>query len=384
MPTVVAVRGTEAAGKTALYLLMMQGQSQYWASPRLNSITPANTAFVWPAAFMYAEGGRLPVLPLVQKALGNKEYLVLESSNTTDRALLEEAGEHYKLLRVWLIVPHWMIEARRCYRLLRAGWATEDTLKQHPIRIAHQDTQPYAEVLKDELEFHPESILTLDARDFPIVEVSHENALRIAKNEIDDWEKPTDFSYQRALRIGTKWIGNPDFIEYQTSRYDTILPADMSGMDLLDVGARNGTFCWEAINRGALWAVAVDRDPEAAEILRQLRNKYEYPVTVAELDTETAILPRMTFKPLTTVPPRYSLALLSNVLHHVKDPVALLRNTLLISDAVVAETPPLLGRRWPGWVYAVADGIGFAVTSMEPATVHPESRTLFKMERIDG
>jgi len=382
MGTIVALRGPEAAGKSMLHTLMIRGQSQYWSSSRLDGIRRHNSAFGIPTAFVFAYEGGLPLLPLVERAIADKDYLVLETVDA-DHGLLKEACGNFDLLRTWLVLPKWLLEARRRYRLIRPGWTTAENVEQHPIRGRHSRNMFCSDNLQREYDLSPETMLTIDARDFPMVEVPFDEAMRITENRVDVFDLGR-LHYQKAVRVGDQWYGPEDAIPFQRGRFDTILPADMTGMDVLDVGARNGAFCFESINRGALWAVAVENAPEAVAIIKQLRNKHECHVTVADIDIEKAALPRMQFKPLVAAPVRYSLALLTNILHHVKAPDVLLKSALMISDAAVIETPPLLGKRWPGWVYAVADSCGCAVTSIEPATVHPESRHIVRIERVTG
>jgi len=121
MGTIVALRGPEAAGKSMLHTLMIQGQSQYWSSSRLDGIRRHNSAFGIPTAFVFAYEGGLPLLPLVERAIADKDYLVLETVDA-DHGLLKEACGNFDLLRTWLVLPKWLLETPPLLGKRWPGW----------------------------------------------------------------------------------------------------------------------------------------------------------------------------------------------------------------------------------------------------------------------
>jgi 2-polyprenyl-3-methyl-5-hydroxy-6-metoxy-1,4-benzoquinol methylase len=189
--------------------------------------------------------------------------------------------------------------------------------------------------------------------------------------------------YQRAFHIRGNWYGQVKYRADESCRFHKILPNYMDGMTVLDVGACYGVFCYEAAGRGASTVVAVDCDPEAVALVQSVRDYYRLPITTVEMAIEAEPPPVLGDKP------RYDLALLLNILHHVGKlpgplhrPDAVLRSVLKVCNAAVIETPPIMGARWPSWIHDVAAGEGFVVTADEQASHLPEQRRLFKLSRV--
>jgi len=92
-----------------------------------------------------------------------------------------------------------------------------------------------------------------------------------------------------------------------------ILPADLRGKTLLDVGCRVGYFCFEAVRRGAKRVVGLDHNAGALAQARELAKRLGMDVEF-RLANANRELPSEPFD--------YVLGL--NVLHHLRDPIAAL------------------------------------------------------------
>jgi len=120
------------------------------------------------------------------------------------------------------------------------------------------------------------------------------------------------FGYQRiALPFGMATQGHDRSV---TAR--RIFPDDLGGRSVLDVGSRLGYFCFEATRRGARGVVGVDVDPGFVDQSRLLSECLGLDAAFRCGDAESP----------ETLPAdeRFDYVLCLNVLHHVRDPVALL------------------------------------------------------------
>jgi len=118
-----------------------------------------------------------------------------------------------------------------------------------------------------------------------------------------------DFAYQRIeLPYGLATEGED---RSPTSRL--IFPEDMSGKTVLDVGCWHGFFCFEALKRGATLAVGVDVDPEAIRRARLLAECLGSSSQFRVMDIDTDPLEE-----------RFDYVLCLNLLHHLRNPIAVL------------------------------------------------------------
>jgi SAM-dependent methyltransferase len=92
-----------------------------------------------------------------------------------------------------------------------------------------------------------------------------------------------------------------------------IFPPDLAGKTVLDVGSRNGYFCFEALRRGAVDALGIDIDEASVEQARRVADCLGLPARFRRADVEHDPIGE-TFD--------YVLGL--NVLHHLDDPLAAL------------------------------------------------------------
>lgn len=181
----------------------------------------------------------------------------------------------------------------------------------------------------------------------------------------------------------------------EKERLSLILPADLTGKTLLDIGASEGGFCYEALHRGAIYATAIESRDTHVALMRRIRDAWQLPMTVAQMDVVNQSLPVLTTHGPKVI--RYSLALLLNVLHHCQDPKALLEKVLAVCDSVVIETPFTAGCEPhpiglppypfhlglpPEWVKHVGAASGFTLDAIEISSMMEGQRLLYKLRRV--
>ncbi len=93
-----------------------------------------------------------------------------------------------------------------------------------------------------------------------------------------------------------------------------VYPADLTGKSVLDVGCYYGFFLHEAIRRGARRAAGIEADPERFRIASTLATLWNGKVDVFEGLLEDVELTE-----------KFDVVLFLNVLHHVKDPVPVMK-----------------------------------------------------------
>lgn len=137
-----------------------------------------------------------------------------------------------------------------------------------------------------------------------------------SKAEIEELLVREDFKYQNIeLPFGLSTGG-----EDRSATASAILPNDLSGASVLDIGCNFGFFCFEAAKRGATRVLGVDVDPENIRKARLLADCLGLNVEFALLDIETDSLNE-----------QFDHVLCLNVLHHLKNPLASLDRLIDIS-----------------------------------------------------
>jgi 2-polyprenyl-3-methyl-5-hydroxy-6-metoxy-1,4-benzoquinol methylase len=152
--------------------------------------------------------------------------------------------------------------------------------------------------------------------------------------EITEFLEGTKFSgYQAVPLPGGLHVPGKD----RTRTADLILGSTLEGKSVLDVGTYYGFFPAEAIRRGASRAVGIEADHERYDIARR----------IAELNGRTYEIHHARVEDL-SLGERFDLVLFLNVLHHVTDPVCVMRNLvqhckgLLIVEFCLADDPQYL------------------------------------------
>lgn len=93
-----------------------------------------------------------------------------------------------------------------------------------------------------------------------------------------------------------------------------VFPADLRGKSVLDVGCYYGFFLHDAVRRGAQRAVGIEADPERFRIASTLARLWDGKIEIQEGLLEDVELEE-----------KFDVVLFLNVLHHIKDPVPVIR-----------------------------------------------------------
>lgn len=129
--------------------------------------------------------------------------------------------------------------------------------------------------------------------------------------DVDRFINETTFTrYQRITLPGGRVIPGTD----RSRVADLIYPSDLTGKSVLDVGCYYGFFLHEAIRRGAARAAGIEADPERFRIASTLARLWDGRIDIHQGAVEELELNE-----------KFDLVLLLNVLHHVKDPVPVIR-----------------------------------------------------------
>ena len=157
-----------------------------------------------------------------------------------------------------------------------------------------------------------------------------------SREEVERFLGTTKFSGYQAIPLphGLEVPGRD-----RTSRADQILGGRIRGKSLLDVGTYYGFFPCEAMRRGATRAVGVEADPERCAIAKRIAelhgNRYEI---------REGLVQDQEFQE------SFDVILLLNVLHHVLDPVGMLRQLAeicresLIVEFCLTDDPECISR----------------------------------------
>ena len=104
------------------------------------------------------------------------------------------------------------------------------------------------------------------------------------------------------------------FLATQGPLADLIFPSDFAGKTVLDVGCYYGYFLHEAIRRGAERAVGIEANPERFQISSKLSQLWNGKIDICQGLVEDV-----------KIEERFDYVIFLNILHHVIDPVAVMR-----------------------------------------------------------
>jgi len=394
--TVIALRGVTGAGKTALKRAMEAGHTHLVDVPVLREAMAAGFEFVEVGEMTGAVKAGTPVWEVLAAKLETTGYVLVEPCVTYPE-VVEDCPEDVRLINCYVVAPPWMVAARRRTRYIMDERATPANIVNFwsytRWQINHATAAEVAARAGDGGE-----TLIVDTTDYPVRAVTVAEAQALLSTP---WRKP-DFAevgepqYQQQVHVSAVWFGRGDAHrrQFEQARLDAVLPERMDGMTVLDIGAMEGGFCFESLNRGATYCVAVDILESAMACLKHIRTCQWQPVTCACVDVDTEALP--TLNDLYDGR-RYSLGLLLNVLHRVADPTRVLRKVMEVCDAVVVEAPFWMGDapvpppegalhspKWhlpPLWVKETAARHGFVVESISSGPYCAEQRLIYKLRR---
>jgi SAM-dependent methyltransferase len=129
--------------------------------------------------------------------------------------------------------------------------------------------------------------------------------------DIDRFIRETEFAGYQQITLPTgQVIPGTD----RSPAAELVYPADLTGKSVLDVGCNYGFFLHEAIRRGAKRAVGVEANPESFRIASTLARLWNGKIEVYQGLLEGVELNE-----------KFDLVIFLNVIHHVKDPVPVVR-----------------------------------------------------------
>jgi 2-polyprenyl-3-methyl-5-hydroxy-6-metoxy-1,4-benzoquinol methylase len=138
-----------------------------------------------------------------------------------------------------------------------------------------------------------------------------------------------ELDYQRiALPFGLSTTGND-----RSGILDRVLPPDLSGKTVLDVGASLGYFCFEALRRGAARAVGVDVDPETVRKATLIADCLGLNAEFQVLDVDSD-----------PIGERFDYVLCLNVIHHTRNPITVLDRLIRATKERLVLEVASLGR----------------------------------------
>ena len=125
----------------------------------------------------------------------------------------------------------------------------------------------------------------------------------------------------------------PQPVDHPLTRWEAVrdhIPADLSGMRVLDVGCADGFFTVEVARRGADEVVATDPWAKAIARVDFLKRHFDLPAIRARKATIYDLDP--------AVDGRFDLALMLAVLYHLEHPVLGLQKLATVTDRVLLES----------------------------------------------
>jgi 2-polyprenyl-3-methyl-5-hydroxy-6-metoxy-1,4-benzoquinol methylase len=156
---------------------------------------------------------------------------------------------------------------------------------------------------------------------------------RWSEKQVRDYLNEFPASYQNIkLPYGLETGGGD-----RTKTLERILPADMTGKTLLDIGSANGFFCFEALKRGASRAKGIELAENTIRQSRLLADCLQSAAEFEQLDIDVDNLTE-----------QFDYVLCLNVLHHMKNPLNVLEKLISITrEKLIVEvaTPGAHDRR---------------------------------------
>jgi SAM-dependent methyltransferase len=184
-----------------------------------------------------------------------------------------------------------------------------------------------------------------------------------------------DRSYQRiTLPYGLSTRGND-----RSSTFELILPDDLTGKSVLDIGCSYGYFCLEAMRRGASRALGIDVDPDSIRMAKLIAECLNSSAEFRTLDIDVEDLGE-----------QFDYVLCLNVLHHVRNPIAVLdkliaavRERLILEIAAIGRHDRRKLGIWPlkGSLLKSAPAL---LVGRQGSASHPEQRFFMTVSAVEN
>lgn len=390
--TILNLWGSSGTGKTAVRQMMEAGRADLLDVPILReAIGSGFGQFAHEDCLHIRDeiwAGQSPrsiFRQAVERGFGDRDWL-LNDTGITDQSLIEQAD--CRKVLVALFAYPWLVQARRDVRYRM--------YPDDPGKARTDGILPDRALVEAALGWKGAETVLVDASDYPLRQITADEALALVETPETAPELPArELMYQQCLWIRGEPYGTaePWRQEWERARLDNILPDDLTGLTVLDVGASEGGMCYEALHRGAYMATAVEIRPSHVEICRRIRTACRLPVVSAHLDIAQQELPPAF---VTITPVRYGVGLLLNVLHHFAEPEPLFRKVLRACERVIVESPFFPGRTPlrpglapypnamhlpPTWVECIGRSEGFCLTAMRNSNMSQGQRMVFDLQR---
>lgn len=150
---------------------------------------------------------------------------------------------------------------------------------------------------------------------------------RVSAVDVDQFLARESFSgYQSVPLPHGRCVPGKD----RSGSLDAVFATDVGGKSVLDVGCYYGRFAYEAVRRGATRVVGVESDGGRSALAQRIARLHGDAYEVRQARVED--LPASE---------RYDVVLLLNVIHHLDDPLQVVRRLAAVCDeTLVVEFPP--------------------------------------------
>lgn len=388
MRKILRLGGASCTGKTTVVNMLNAGLGYLFAGTALEKFMGDAIGISVPKTLIEAKESNVSETEWAEGLMSKWEKTALAIEEPYVGSDFSAAFPGLDVSYVQLVMPYYMWVARRQWRFnkgrtVTASWVQQGTKEQYA---------EYAEKMQGDCH---EDTVFIGVADYPVVEIDrrdvkdfmlHGNREFVYTPE-DSTDRSSPKDYHRALLADGEWYGDENFVNTFQKRFRETLPADMNGMSVIDIGAAEGAFSFACAERGATFVVSCERMPHRVETLKGIRDATQAPISTVNMTVGFDPLPNFVSRD-----GRYDVALMLNVLRHLKNPEARLREALSITNCLICETVVEDGE-WATvgtpprqsfseqWMRRVGDECGFEVFVTPPAIESADTRKKFIFER---
>jgi len=404
VPTIISLHGLCGSGKSSLFTVMQrEHQHLVGGVPLLAEALAHGCAYVYDRDLAEVREGTTHLVTVLQTNGCGAPYIMGEGIMDLPGATELVATGQYRAVMLLALVPGWMGEARRAWR-----WQHFANTAEEVERMTEVPALDLVPKFCQQAYERGASPLCVDTQDYPVRALTPTEGIALC----DDSALPTSSAisqqgdYQQGVFIRGQWRGSAEPGEEVAARerLAAVLPEDLSGQIVLDIGAAQGLFSFEALQRGAAYVVTVETDPRCVAFLRGMRSLERLPMAVCDVNAWQEGRCWGTKGPggfpewqLHGSAVRYDLALLLNVLHWGHNAEQWLAQTLEACECCVIETPFACGQEPrldpqstfpekpclpPWWIEQQAEAHGFRVATMQNSPIYPGYRLVMRLERV--